>query len=231
LEIGASAHNLSIPVVTGKARKPRIVVKQTMDKTRMSICRAIGLGCLAFWLAGCSVVVFEDSSVCPAPAAASCPAAPPPPPGPEVVDTSPAQAEPVPAASSAPVASSASVAPVAAPAPANPAAGHRSHFAYDSAVLDKAALAGLVFVADSLKTDKSSTILVEGHCDERGTRDYNLALGEKRAAAVKAALVRLGVAKARIRIISYGKERPADRGNTEAAWAKNRRTVIRFNPS
>ena len=191
----------------------------------MSICRAIGLGCLAFWLAGCSVVVFEDSSVCPAPAAASCPAAPLPPLGPEVVDTPPAQAEPVPAASSA------SVAPVATPAPANPAAGHRSYFAYDSAVLDKAALAGLVFVADSLKTDKTSTILVEGHCDERGTRDYNLALGEKRAAAVKAALVRLGVAKARIRIISYGKERPADRGNTEAAWAKNRRTVIRFNPS
>ncbi|NBW05606.1 MAG: peptidoglycan-associated lipoprotein [Alphaproteobacteria bacterium] len=139
----------------------------------------------------------------------------------------------MPAASSAPVASVAPVAPapVATPAPANPAAGHRSYFAYDSAVLDKAALAGLVFVADSLKTDKTSTILVEGHCDERGTRDYNLALGEKRAAAVKAALVRLGVAKARIRIISYGKERPADRGNTEAAWAKNRRTVIRFNPS
>ena len=197
----------------------------------MSICRAIGLGCLAFWLAGCSVVLFEDSSVCPAPAAASCPAAPPPPPGPEVVDTSPAQAEPVPAESSAPVASLAPVAPAPVTAPANPAVGHRSYFAYDSAVLDKTALAGLVFVADSLKTDKSSTILVEGHCDERGTRDYNLALGEKRAAAVKAALVRLGVAKARIRIISYGKERPADRGNTEAAWAKNRRTVIRFNPS
>jgi peptidoglycan-associated lipoprotein len=160
-----------------------------MDKTRMSIWRAIGLGCLGLWLAGCSVVVFEDSSVCPAPA------------------------------------------PVAAPDPVRPVAGHRSYFAYDSAVLDKAALAGLVFVADSLKTDKTSTILVEGHCDERGTRDYNLALGEKRAAAVKAALVRLGVAKARIRIISYGKERPADRGNTEAAWAKNRRTVIRFNPS
>ena len=197
----------------------------------MSICRAIGLGCLAFWLAGCSVVVFEDSSVCPAPAAASCPAAPLPPLGPEVVDTPPAQAEPVPAASSAPVASVPPVAPAPVAALANPAAGHRSYFAYDSAVLDKAALAGLVFVADSLKTDKTSTILVEGHCDERGTRDYNLALGEKRAAAVKAALVRLGVAKARIRIISYGKERPADRGNTEAAWAKNRRTVIRFNPS
>ena len=199
----------------------------------MSICRAIGLGCLGLWLAGCSVVVFEDSSACLASAATSCPAAPLPPPDSDVVDAPPAQAEPVPAASSAPVASLAPVAPapVTAPPPANPAAGHRSYFAYDSAVLDKAALAGLVFVADSLKTDKTSTILVEGHCDERGTRDYNLALGEKRAAAVKAALVRLGVAKARIRIISYGKERPADRGNTEAAWAKNRRTVIRFNPS
>ena len=196
----------------------------------MSICRAIGLGCLGLWLAGCSVVVFEDSSVCPAPAAASCPPAPLPQPDPEVVDTSPAKAEPGPAAPPTPPAKAEPV-PVAAPEPVSPVAGHRSYFAYDSAVLDKAALAGLVFVADSLKTDKSSTILVEGHCDERGTRDYNLALGEKRAAAVQAALVRLGVAKARIRIISYGKERPADRGNTEAAWTKNRRTVIRFNPS
>jgi peptidoglycan-associated lipoprotein len=202
----------------------------------MSICRAIGLGCLGLWLAGCSVVVFEDSSACLASAATSCPAAPLPPPDPDVVDAPPAQTEPVPAASLAPVApvapvTSAALATAAVPEPVSPVAGHRSYFAYDSAVLDKAAVAGLVFLADSLKTDKSSTILVEGHCDERGTRDYNLALGEKRAAAVQAALVRLGVAKARIRIISYGKERPADRGNTEAAWAKNRRTVIRVNPS
>ena len=186
----------------------------------MSICRAIGLGCMGVWLAGCSVVVFEDSSVCPVPTAASCPAALPAP-DPDVVQAAPAKAEPAPA----------SPAPVAVSEPVSPVAGHRSYFAYDSAVLDKAALAGLVFVADSLKSEKNSTILVEGHCDERGTRDYNIALGEKRAAAVREALVRLGVAKDRIRIISYGKERPADRGTTEAAWAKNRRTVIRVNPS
>ena len=186
----------------------------------MSICRAIGLGCMGVWLAGCSVVVFEDSSVCPVPTAARCPAALPAP-DPDVVQAAPEKAEPAPAAPT----------PVAASESVNPVAGHRSYFAYDSAVLDKAALAGLVFVADSLKSDKNNTILVEGHCDERGTRDYNLALGEKRAAAVREALVRLGVAKGRIRIISYGKERPADRGTTEAAWAKNRRTVIRLDPS
>ena len=186
----------------------------------MSICRAIGLGCMGVWLAGCSVVIFEDSSVCPVPSAANCLAVLPAP-DPDVVQADPAKAEPAPLAP----------APDAASEPVSPIAGHRSYFAYDSAVLDKSALAGLVFVADSLKSEKNSTILVEGHCDERGTRDYNLALGEKRAAAVREALVRLGVAKGRIRIISYGKERPADRGTTEAAWAKNRRTVIRLDPS
>ncbi|WOE75752.1 peptidoglycan-associated lipoprotein Pal [Alterisphingorhabdus coralli] len=68
-------------------------------------------------------------------------------------------------------------------------------------------------------------IVIEGHADERGTRDYNLALGERRANAAKNYLVTLGVAPSRIRVISYGKERPEALGSTEAAWAQNRRAV------
>ena len=66
-------------------------------------------------------------------------------------------------------------------------------------------------------------LTIEGHCDERGTTDYNLALGERRAGSVKEYLVKLGVDKARIKTISYGKEKPIDPGSSEAAWAKNRR--------
>ncbi|MEO1043869.1 MAG: peptidoglycan-associated lipoprotein Pal [Pseudomonadota bacterium] len=68
-------------------------------------------------------------------------------------------------------------------------------------------------------------VIVEGHADERGTRDYNLALGERRANAAKNYLVTLGVAPSRIQVISYGKERPEALGSTEAAWARNRRAV------
>ena len=64
---------------------------------------------------------------------------------------------------------------------------------------------------------------VEGHCDERGTVDYNLALGEQRARAARDYLVSLGVAAERVRVVSFGKERPLDAGHDEAAWAKNRR--------
>ncbi|HWL47717.1 MAG TPA: peptidoglycan-associated lipoprotein Pal [Sphingomonadaceae bacterium] len=68
-------------------------------------------------------------------------------------------------------------------------------------------------------------ITVEGHCDERGTREYNLALGERRANAAKNYLVNAGVATARISVVSYGKERPAVPGDDESAWAQNRRAV------
>ena len=66
---------------------------------------------------------------------------------------------------------------------------------------------------------------MEGHADERGTRDYNLALGERRANAAKNYLVSLGIPAARISTVSYGKERPKATGSTEAAWAQNRRAV------
>jgi peptidoglycan-associated lipoprotein len=77
-----------------------------------------------------------------------------------------------------------------------------------------------------LKDNASATIQIEGHCDERGTTEYNLALGERRANAVKNYLVKAGIKKGRISTISYGAERPADPGHDEAAWAKNRRAAF-----
>lgn len=75
------------------------------------------------------------------------------------------------------------------------------------------------------KTDRQ--LLVEGHCDERGTDEYNLALGERRALAVRRYLIALGVASDRVHTISYGEEKPADPGSSEAAWAKNRRAEFK----
>ena len=76
--------------------------------------------------------------------------------------------------------------------------------------------------ADWLKSDDQITIIVEGRCDERGTREYNLALGERRANAVKQYLIKQGIDANRIRTISYGKEKPVVLGTGEAVWAKNR---------
>jgi len=97
------------------------------------------------------------------------------------------------------------------------------YFAYDSYDLSPTSLATLRENAEVLKAYPDFHVVVEGHCDERGTIDYNLALGEKRAAAVRDYLASLGVERTRIRIITYGEERPVDPGHTEAAWSKNRR--------
>ena len=83
-------------------------------------------------------------------------------------------------------------------------------------------------IAAWLNQNKAAKLTVEGHCDERGTIDYNLALGEKRAESVKSQLVKAGVKDDRIKTISYGKEAPADPGHTEAAWAKNRRAHFKI---
>jgi peptidoglycan-associated lipoprotein len=78
-------------------------------------------------------------------------------------------------------------------------------------------------VADYMKKNPKATLLIEGHCDERGTAEYNLALGERRATAVMTYLVSLGVPKAALSTVSFGKEKPLDPGHNEGAWAKNRR--------
>ena len=192
----------------------------------MKICRTLRAAFIGLWLSGCSVVVFEDGPACPAdracPVALTTSAAP--------ADVAPAKAE--------------NVAPAKTPdqaldqAPTEAATkqakihikidGYLSYFDYDSAVLSQQTLSGLLFVADYLKSNPAVQILIEGHCDERGTRDYNIALGHKRAEAVRKQLARMGVDPQRITTKSFGKERPAMRGASPEAWAKNRRTIIRI---
>lgn len=96
-------------------------------------------------------------------------------------------------------------------------------FTLDSAELDDTGRAVATADADVLKKYPTWSITVEGHCDERGTAEYNLALGERRASAVKAYLASLGVSADRIKTVSYGKEFPFDMGHSEEAWSKNRR--------
>jgi peptidoglycan-associated lipoprotein len=96
-------------------------------------------------------------------------------------------------------------------------------FDFDSAVLLESARPVLDRTADWLRSYPTVTVLVEGHCDERGTVEYNLALGERRATAVYNYLVSLGIPANRLKTISYGKEFPLDPGHTEEAWARNRR--------
>ncbi|WP_164157725.1 peptidoglycan-associated lipoprotein Pal [Sandarakinorhabdus rubra] len=98
-------------------------------------------------------------------------------------------------------------------------------FAYDSYELDGEARAVLARHAEWLKANPSVRVTLEGHCDERGTREYNLALGERRANSAKNFLAAQGVAVDRLSTISYGKERPAVAGTDEASFAQNRRAV------
>ena len=97
------------------------------------------------------------------------------------------------------------------------------YFDYDQARLSDEARAVLEKHALWMQTHRSAKVHIEGHCDERGTTDYNLALGEQRARATRDYLVNLGVAGDRLTTVSYGKERPLDPASNEAAWAKNRR--------
>ncbi|WP_442681349.1 peptidoglycan-associated lipoprotein Pal [Sphingomonas sp. ASY06-1R] len=99
------------------------------------------------------------------------------------------------------------------------------HFATDSSDVDSEASAILTRQAAWLQKYPNVRVTVEGHCDERGTREYNLALGDRRANAAKNFLVNAGVSPSRISVISYGKERPIASGSDEDSWAQNRRAV------
>ncbi|OQX62551.1 MAG: peptidoglycan-associated lipoprotein [Desulfococcus sp. 4484_241] len=103
------------------------------------------------------------------------------------------------------------------------------HFDFDKATLTSEAREILKRKAKWLEENPDASIVIEGHCDERGTTEYNLALGDRRAKAARDFLVDLGISASRIDTISYGEERPLDPGHNEAAWAKNRRAhfVIR----
>src|SRR5690606_1753492 len=104
-------------------------------------------------------------------------------------------------------------------------AGDRVFFALDSSELDSEARATLEKQAAWLNQYANLNVTIEGHADERGTREYNLALGERRAQAVKNYLISLGISPSRVNTISYGKERPAVLGTGEEAWSRNRRGV------
>ena len=103
--------------------------------------------------------------------------------------------------------------------------GDTVHFDFDKSSIREDGKAVLDKQVAWLKKYPNWALTVEGHCDERGTREYNLALGDRRATAVKKYLVAAGIADSRVKTISYGKERPVAPGSNEAAWAQNRRGV------
>ncbi|MDE1467718.1 peptidoglycan-associated lipoprotein Pal [Aurantiacibacter sp. D1-12] len=128
-------------------------------------------------------------------------------------------------------------APTPTPTPMGPQPGSQTHFAQamqgadtiyfdtDRYNIDSEDAAALRRQAEYMLQYTGSRATVEGHADERGTRDYNLALGERRANAAKNYLVSLGVPESRLRTVSYGEERPVATGSNESAWARNRRAV------
>ena len=107
------------------------------------------------------------------------------------------------------------------------AVGDRVFFDFDKYDLKPESRKTLDGQAAWLKSNPSVTFTIEGHCDERGTREYNLALGERRANSVKDYLTAQGVNPSRMKVVSYGKERPVAVGSTNAAWGQNRRSVTR----
>lgn len=106
--------------------------------------------------------------------------------------------------------------------------GDRVYFGYDSYSLTPEALQQLQLQSQWLSQYPNLNVTIEGHADERGTREYNLALGDRRAASVRDYLVSIGVPANRIRTISYGKERPEVTGSDPQSWAQNRRSITRI---
>ena len=193
------------------------------DQTMRTICQNILIcGAAALALSGCSIVVFEDGPKCPP--EAPCPVAiisslelSDSVPSPDMTAGKPTVIEPEPSLSGSQ--------PVIAPPLID---GYVTNFAYDSADLGADAKNHLVTIAAFLADKPDVTLIVEGHCDERGSRDYNLALGDRRAAAVRDVLLANGMETARIRTVAYGKERPLAVGSTPEIWARNRRAMIRM---
>ena len=102
------------------------------------------------------------------------------------------------------------------------------YFQYDSSMVSPEESPKIAAVAELLKATPAVVLVVEGNCDERGTNEYNISLGERRALAVREQLIALGVDGARVQTVSYGEERPADAGHDENAWVKNRRADFAF---
>lgn len=97
------------------------------------------------------------------------------------------------------------------------------HFDYDKSTVRESDYATLNKIGNWLKNNENVSLMIEGHCDERGSNEYNMALGEQRALGTRKYLVGLGIDSAKLYTVSYGKEKPSDPGHSESAWAKNRR--------
>jgi len=172
-----------------------------MKNPRRILTVALALGLLAAFAAGCAKKAVE--------------APPAPPPAPPVT-----QAEPAPAPAETP-------APAPVPVPKVTASDFTdAFFDYDSHALREDARAALDRAAKLLRDNADVSLTIEGHCDERGTVEYNQALGEKRANAARDYLANAGVAASRLQTVSYGKERPFAQGHAESAWAQNRRAHL-----
>jgi peptidoglycan-associated lipoprotein len=102
------------------------------------------------------------------------------------------------------------------------------YFDFDSSVINDDAMAVVKAHAQYLVSNGAAMMTVEGHCDERGTREYNIALGERRADAVRRVLIANGVSSNQLSVVSYGEERPAAIGHNESAWSQNRRGVMMY---
>lgn len=196
---------------------------QTMKKNSQNIPVTL---VLALVLSGCSIVVFEDGEDCPA--EMGCPEATVP-----SIDGR-SEARELPAVSAEPDQTQLAETESAAGQPQSELSiappmidGYVTNFAYDSAEVGSQAIDDLKVIAAFLVDQSDITLVIEGHCDERGSRDYNLALGARRAIAMRDVLIANGVDANRIRTVSYGRERPVIVGSTPEAWARNRRAVIR----
>lgn len=102
------------------------------------------------------------------------------------------------------------------------------YFDYDRSDINPSDIAVLEIHAQLLNRNTGKSVVIEGHCDERGTREYNLALGERRANAIKSFLTAAGVAASQIESVSYGEERPENPGHDESAWSRNRRAIVTY---
>jgi peptidoglycan-associated lipoprotein len=127
-----------------------------------------------------------------------------------------------------PVSSTVESTPAQPPQDAAQAPAEVIYFGFDLSQITPAGEGQLQKVAEYMRAKPSVSVKVEGHCDERGTVEYNLALGERRAQAVRDYLVNLGIESSRLSTISYGKEHPVEQGHTEAAFSKNRRAQFVF---
>lgn len=185
-----------------------------MRRSVVALGVAVGVSCVV--AAGCSRRVPPATAPVPAPSAPAAAARPIGPPPPPARGGEPLPLPPQPIGEDAIAARS--LDDMNRDSPLRPV-----FYPLDSAELDDAGRAVVAANSELLRKYPTWVVTIEGHCDERGTAEYNLALGERRAAAVQTYLVSLGVAPGRIMAVSYGKEYPFDSGRDESAWAKNRR--------